>query len=160
MKFSNLLVTAFVGTSDRKSRTCTTTGPLGLLAPTSVFMNDQAVTVQTVAGPATQRNSNNIMAFESSSSPSSPMLLTGIREWLVPSANAAEAAEPPTQEEVKLLREAFATFYGLDRDLVKSEKLLSQVVEAWQRQAPDEKAGLYRVRGDCYMVRMLFTLNL
>ena len=88
------------------------------------------------------------------------MLLTGIREWLVPSANAAEAAEPPTQEEVKLLREAFATFYGLDRDLVKSEKLLSQVVEAWQRQAPDEKAGLYRVRGDCYMVRMLFTLNL
>ena len=124
------------------------------MTPTAVFVADQATTLvpeQTIAMSAKQLNSNNIMAFESSSA--SSMLLTGIREWLVPSANAAET-EPPTQEEVKLLREAFATFYGLDRDLIKSEKLLSQVVEAWQRQAPDEKAGLYRVRGDCYMVRV------
>jgi hypothetical protein len=30
---------------------------------------------------------------------------------------------------------------------------LNQVVDAWERQAPDERAALYRVRGDCYMVR-------
>ena len=72
---------------------------------------------------------------------------------LVPPANAADAvAEPPTKDEVKLLREAFSTFYGVDRDLEKSEQLLSQVIDAWQRQPPDEKAGLYRVRGDCYML--------
>jgi hypothetical protein len=78
-------------------------------------------------------------------------LSDGIREWLVPSASAADA-NPPTQDEIKLLREALATFYGMDRDFEKSEKLLTKAIDAWQRQPPDEKAGLYRVRGDCYMV--------
>lgn len=78
-------------------------------------------------------------------------LTAGVREWVLPTALAAEAG-PPTQDEIKLLREAFATFFGVDRDLEKSEKLLTKVIEAWQRQPPDEKAGLYRVRGDCYMV--------
>jgi tetratricopeptide (TPR) repeat protein len=49
------------------------------------------------------------------------------------------------------LREALASFYAVDRDVVKAEDLLSQAIEAWQRQAPDERAALYRVRGDCYM---------
>lgn len=160
MKFTNVLITAFVASNDRNptihtsrpSRTCST-GPLGLVSPTLATVADPATTsladpVHTlVATPTTQINCNRA---EASPSP----LLTGIREWLVPIANAAETAEPPSQEEIKLLREAFATFYGLDRDLVKSEKLLTQVVDAWQRQAPDEKAGLYRVRGDCYMVRI------
>jgi hypothetical protein len=41
----------------------------------------------------------------------------------------------------------------VDRDLPRAEELLNQVIDAWQRQAPDEKAGLYRVRADCYVVR-------
>ena len=74
----------------------------------------------------------------------SPML-QGASSWL-----AAATPEPPTKGEVQLLRQAFAEFYGVNRDLVKSEQLLSQVIEAWERQPADEKAGLYRVRGDCY----------
>ena len=62
-------------------------------------------------------------------------LARGVNEWLVPSAFAADAG-PPTQEEIKLLREAFATFYGVDRDLQASETLLSKVIDAWQRQPP------------------------
>jgi transcription termination factor NusB len=60
-------------------------------------------------------------------------LTHSIREWLVPDVLAAEVG-PPTQEEIKLLREAFATFYGVDRDLQKSEKLLSKAIDYWQRQ--------------------------
>ena len=82
-----------------------------------------------------------------------------VMDWLqetvgVPPANAATSAGPPTKEEISLLREAFAAFYGANRDAVAAESLLSQTLEAWQRQPPDERAGLYRVRGDCYMVRV------
>jgi hypothetical protein len=75
----------------------------------------------------------------------------------VPPANAAAAAAaappgPPTNQEVSILQEAFAAFYGNERNVEAAEQLLTQSIEAWQRQAPDEQAGLYRVRGDCYMV--------
>lgn len=80
---------------------------------------------------------------------------------LIPPANAAEtttvaaatgAAAPPTKQEIALLRDAVSAFYGTtDRDPAKALDLLSQVLEAWQRQPADEQAGLYRVRGDCYM---------
>ena len=59
---------------------------------------------------------------------------------------------PPTNAEVKLLREAFGAFYG-ELNPEKAETLLSEAILAWERQPPDEKAALYRVRGDCYMVR-------
>ena len=59
---------------------------------------------------------------------------------------------PPTKEEISILREAFAAFYGANRDPVAAESLLSQSIASWQRQPADEQAGLYRVRGDCYMV--------
>jgi hypothetical protein len=80
--------------------------------------------------------------------------------YFVEPANAAEtpttgsvaAVSPPTKQEVALLREAFAAFYGTtDRDPTKALDLLSQALDAWQRQPADERAGLYRVRGDCYM---------
>lgn len=85
---------------------------------------------------------------------------TGILSWiqnnlLVPPANAAPtttAALAPTNEEVVMLRQAFAAFYGVDRNLEQAENLFSQAIQSWQRQAPDERAGLYRVRGDVYMV--------
>lgn len=59
-------------------------------------------------------------------------------------------AAPPSQADIQLLRQAFAEFYGMNRDLPKSLELLTAVVERWQGQAPDELAGLYRVRGDCH----------
>ena len=155
MKFSNLLITAFVGSGNRDSGIHTSTssrrcsGPLGLVAPAASVVSDLPINLAPVESITASKRQ--LLATTKSSQSQSPVL-TGIREWLVPSAFAAETASPPTQEEIKLLREAFATFYGLDRDLVKSEKLLSSVVEAWQRQAPEEKAGIYRVRGDCYMV--------
>jgi len=76
-------------------------------------------------------------------------LLHGIREWLIPSANAADSSTPPTADEVKLLREAFEVLYG-ERNPAKAEGLLSKAITAWESQPPDERAGLYRVRGDCY----------
>jgi tetratricopeptide (TPR) repeat protein len=58
----------------------------------------------------------------------------------------------PSNEDVTVLRQAFAEYYGVDRDLVKSEQLLSDALTRWQGQPPDELAGLYRVRGDCHML--------
>lgn len=93
---------------------------------------------------------------------SSNRMLGATKEWLAstsPSfsllpqpANAAEVVpQPPSNGEVQLLRKAFATFYGVPRDAPAAEPLLSEAIQAWERQAPDERAGLYRVRGDCYM---------
>jgi hypothetical protein len=71
----------------------------------------------------------------------------------VPPASAAEQPQAPplTKQEISMLREAFAAFYGTNRDPPRALELLSEVIDAWQRQPPDERAGLYRVRADCYM---------
>ena len=83
------------------------------------------------------------MPLSSSSLPSTTILVA---------SESTEIQQPPTKEEIKLLRQAFAVFYGVDRDLTQAEQLLSEAIQVWQRQPPDELAGLYRVRGDCYMV--------
>jgi len=70
-------------------------------------------------------------------------------------ADAAGAPFEPSKADVLLLRQAFAEFYGPNRDLEKSKELLSEAIERWQKQPADEKAGLYRVRGDCYMLLSL-----
>ena len=77
---------------------------------------------------------------------SSAALQQGISSFVV----AAETAAPPSKADVQLLRQAFAEFYGVDRDLKKSQELLSTAIDLWANQAPDERAALYRVRGDCY----------
>lgn len=92
---------------------------------------------------------------------SSNRMLDATKEWLASTsasfsllpqpANAAEVPQPPTNGEVQLLRKAFAAFYGVPRDAVTAEHLLSEAIQAWERQAPDERSGLHRVRGDCYM---------
>lgn len=80
------------------------------------------------------------------------VMTAAVHEFLtVRPAFAADAVAPPTPKEVALLREALAAFYGVNRDVIKAQELLSQAIEAWQKQAPDERAALYRVRGDCYM---------
>jgi tetratricopeptide (TPR) repeat protein len=84
-------------------------------------------------------------AAMATSSSSSPELANGISLWI------AEASSP-TKEDIQLLRKAFAEFYGVERDLTKSEDLLTQTIDRWKDQPADESAGLYRVRGDCYML--------
>jgi hypothetical protein len=82
-------------------------------------------------------------------------LTKGIFDFLVPPAHAADTTsspKPPTNAEIKLLREAFAALYG-ERNPEKAEGLLGEAITSWERQAPDERAALNRVRGDCYMVR-------
>lgn len=96
-----------------------------------------------------QQTSKNGINLSHKTTGSSPMLLQGIQEWLVPPANAATAPKPPTDSEIKLLRSAFEALYGV-RDAEKAETLLTQAITAWERQPPDERAALYRVRGDCY----------
>ena len=112
--------------------------------------------------------SSSVASFSSTSRSSSNinknLLQQNVMEWLqetvgVPPASAAAAATttttaaaaPPTKEDIQTLRNAFAAFYGASRDAAVAEQLLSQSIEAWSRQPPDEQAGLYRVRGDCYM---------
>uniref|UniRef100_A0A7S2UHS8 Uncharacterized protein n=1 Tax=Attheya septentrionalis TaxID=420275 RepID=A0A7S2UHS8_9STRA len=74
----------------------------------------------------------------------------GVREWLVPVAEAAENVKPPTDAEIKLLQSGLGALYG-ERNPAKAEPILSEAIVAWERQPPDEKAALYRVRGDCQM---------
>jgi tetratricopeptide (TPR) repeat protein len=80
-------------------------------------------------------------------SPSS-LLSEGISTWMIASAKP----EPPSASDISKLQRAVAQFYGVDRDLVTSEQLLTEVIEIWKDQPLDEQAGLYRVRADCYML--------
>jgi hypothetical protein len=81
-----------------------------------------------------------------------------VREWLVPVAEAAENVKPPTDAEIKLLQSGLGALYG-ERNPAKAEPILSEAIVAWERQPPDEKAALYRVRGDCQMVREWMYIN-
>jgi hypothetical protein len=68
-------------------------------------------------------------------------------------ATTTPTQTPPTNEEIKLLREALGAIYG-ERNPEKALVLLTRAIVAWERQPPDERAALYRVRGDCFMVCM------
>jgi len=81
----------------------------------------------------------------------SSALQDGVTQWLS-AATPAAVAEPPSKADIQLLRSAFAEFYGVNRDLSKAQDLLSQTIAKWQQQPADERAGLYRVRGDCHML--------
>ena len=76
-------------------------------------------------------------------------LVEGVSIWLSEQEEESSVV-PPSKADIQLLREAFAEFYSTNRDLVKSEELLSLTIQAWEKQPADEQAGLYRVRGDCY----------
>ena len=68
---------------------------------------------------------------------------------------SSEPERPPTKEEVKQLQNAFAAFYGAEKDTAKALELLTKAIDVWEstKQGGDEIAGLYRVRGDAHMVR-------
>jgi tetratricopeptide (TPR) repeat protein len=81
---------------------------------------------------------------------SSP-LWQGQSLWI---ANAETASPPPpSAQDVTLLRQALATFYNGNSidSLRQAEVLFTRVVEKWQAQPADERAGIFRVRGDCYL---------
>ena len=71
---------------------------------------------------------------------------SSIQNWI-----SLTIATAPTQDEIKLLQDALGVFYN-EKDYKKAEMLLNNVIDVWQRQSSDEKAALYRIRGDCYMV--------
>jgi len=84
---------------------------------------------------------------------SSNMMEKSINNWIQSSSSSltiASSIQPPTQDEIKLLNEALSSFYN-EKDYKKAETLLTKTIHAWQRQSSDEKAALYRIRGDCYM---------
>ncbi|GAX19194.1 hypothetical protein FisN_4Lh219 [Fistulifera solaris] len=93
--------------------------------------------------PLTHSSSLLFPASSSRTATASP-LQQGISTWI------AATPAPPSSADIQLLRQAFAEFYGMNRDLPKSLELLNAVIERWQGQAPEEVAGLYRVRGDCH----------
>lgn len=81
------------------------------------------------------------------------------------SSNAASPTNPdrpPTKDEISLLQRAFADLYGTERNVAQAVDLLSQTITTWEstHQSGDEIAGLYRVRGDAYMVRYIFNFRL
>jgi tetratricopeptide (TPR) repeat protein len=81
----------------------------------------------------------------SSPSSSSSLLLSAVSE--------ATKAQPSNQD-VALLRTAFATFYDPSiRDVEKAYQLFTEAIKIWEnKQLPsDEIFGLYRVRGDVCM---------
>jgi hypothetical protein len=147
MKFSSLAAAAFVSWHNKKQKTGSSS-QLALLPPPLPLppSSEVGVIFQTYVEPST-------------TTPAS-FLKSGIVAFvqgtlLVPPAFAASevaAPLPPTKDEIKLLQEALAVFYGVDQDLNVAEQLLSQAIKAWKSQPPDEQAGLYRVRADCYMV--------
>ena len=69
----------------------------------------------------------------------------------IPPAFAEDVTGPPTKEEIITLQKAFAAFYGAQRDPTSALPLLDESIKNFERQPPDERAGLYRVRGDCKM---------
>jgi len=77
----------------------------------------------------------------------------GIRSFLIASANAQDNTiyTSPTNTEIKLLRSALDVVYG-EKNPSKALPLLSDAITAWKNKAPDERAALYRVRGDCFLV--------
>lgn len=116
--------------------------------------------IEVPAVPSFNEPSTNIV----SSSP----LQTHIANWVSytsnessmrSSSNLLSVDRPPTNDEIKLLQNAFAAFYGADKDVAKAVDLLSKTIDIWEgtKQGGDEIAGLLRVRGDAFMVRLLMS---
>lgn len=91
---------------------------------------------------------------------------TGINAWWMASSDGAfespattivASVPPPSDDDVALLRSAFAEMYrplkSGPQDYEKAYHLLSSAIVRWEAQPDDERAGLYRVRGDCNMIR-------
>ncbi|OEU18071.1 hypothetical protein FRACYDRAFT_238504 [Fragilariopsis cylindrus CCMP1102] len=69
----------------------------------------------------------------------------------------ATGPQPPTKEEILTLQKAFSAFYGPSRSPSIALPLFDDSIQSFERsnQPADERAGLYRVRGDCKMTLSL-----
>jgi hypothetical protein len=166
MKFpATALIAAFASRSDLQNHHQTSeqngrslvTLRLALLSDIQAFNNENLPEV--VLSRGVEANSMTSSSFSNAAgmSNTNSNLQRDVMQWVqetvgVPPALAAESG-PPTNDEINILRQAFAAFYGASRDASAAEQLLTTSIEAWQRQPPDEQVGLYRVRADCYMVR-------
>lgn len=163
MKFSPWIITAFVYSGRKNNDQSSYSTAVGRNTVALELFPSLPSNVDVVPVDMSAHHTSTTIPSLTASQPEvmkKSVLDDGIKSWiqdniLVPPANAAASANapPPTKDEIKLLREAFAAFYGVERDSTLAERLLSQAIDAWQRQPPDEQAGLYRVRGDVYMVR-------
>ena len=65
--------------------------------------------------------------------------------------------QPPTKDEILTLQKAFSAFYGPSRSPSIALPLFDESIQSFERsnQPADERAGLYRVRGDCKMALSL-----
>ena len=150
----------------------TTTGSLVtflLLCSTTILYNSNAVNALSIVPTISSRETINLLGnslhSDFSSVSSTSKVSTGINAWWLASNEAAlngattvvAVVPPPSEEDVTLLRSAFAEMYrplkSGSRDYEKAHQLLSSAIERWAEQPDDERAGLYRVRGDCNMIR-------
>ena len=70
------------------------------------------------------------------------------------SLQSQEPDRAPTNGEVTQLQNAFASFYGAERNVPQAYESLTECIAIWEKthQGGDEIAGLYRVRADVNMV--------
>jgi hypothetical protein len=73
-----------------------------------------------------------------------------VEEAAVTAATTAVTG-PPTKDEIITLQKAFGAFYGPSRSPKTALPLLDESIKSFERQPADERAGLFRVRGDCKM---------
>lgn len=126
-------------------------------SPASSFLPVQ----QQQLGAVVERSSSHILhrgaSMWLSSLPSSSSLSTNTATTTTTIAagatTTATAQQQPSKQDILLLRNAFAEFYGMNKNYETSLELLSQTIDIWiqKKLPPDELSALYRVRGDCYM---------
>jgi tetratricopeptide (TPR) repeat protein len=128
-----------------------------------IFVSPSSPLARTVTGIPTERLLPihpfiNAFTLSSAATATTTPLQQGVATWLSTSISIGTstivAADqiPPSSDDIALLRAAFAEMYQ-SRDYDKAYGLLTDVIARWQDQPADERAGLYRVRGDCSMVR-------
>ncbi len=129
-----------------------TVSAFSLPPPAAIQVQQQGPVHQPLELVSIREHVQNLEGLQVQLSQQESSIARGIREFLIPSANAIDTTKPkpPTNDEIKLLREALGAIYG-ERNPEKAVELLTKAITAWERQAPDERAALYRVRGDCYM---------
>ena len=153
MRVNSWVAAAFVASSGQQQPHRDTTTELSAIpfqtppAPVDVVQQTTQPSLALLASSSSNPSTTTTTTTTTTSAGSA--LAVGIREWLVPSAFAADA---PSKKDIELLNRAMATYYNKEgRDLDKAEQLLSEAIGVWEKQPADERAALYRIRADCHV---------
>ena len=133
----------------------------------TIFMNatDAFSIIPSISSHEAINSLGNSLRIDPLSVSSTNQVSIGINAWWLASSDTTSRSPttvvatiaPPSDEDVTLLRSAFAEMYrpikSGPRDYEKAHQLLSSAILRWEGQPDDERAGLYRVRGDCNMIR-------